>query len=217
MLMMPTCSPLAPITRTLGEPISWLRLTRLLWTILSSLRPSAKTTAAAVSTEGHCFRNVHLRPPLKSPPRPIMHGLSEQCGILRSSEARDKTPARARRTLSRPRLTFGRSRESRLAAPCPLDDTGDVVQAFDLEVRREGPRRVGFAGQTPLRTAVPRGDHPGRHRPLDVENRRRAVEHVPRLEPGLLQHPSVRARIRLRDAGLLRRADEVRLELFELR
>src|SRR5690606_13494315 len=48
MLMMPTCSPLAPITRTLGAPISWLRLTRLLWTILPSFRPSAKTTAAAV-------------------------------------------------------------------------------------------------------------------------------------------------------------------------
>lgn len=52
--------------------------------------------------------------------------------------------------------------------------------------------------------------------PLDVEHRRRAVDHVPRLQVRLVQHPAARARVRLMHAGVLRRRDEVRFEPLEL-
>src|SRR5690606_33419679 len=112
--------------------------------------------------------------------------------------------------------TRGRTRRS-ASSSGPLDDPRDIVEAFDLEVRGKIPGRVRLAGEPPLGAPQPGGDHPGRHRPLHVEIGRGAVEHVAGLEAVTLQDPSVRARIRLRDAGLLRRADEVRLEALELR
>src|SRR5690606_14104395 len=57
---------------------------------------------------------------LKSPPRPIMHGLSGQWSILRSLGGRDKTRARGRpgrRPLPRRRLTLDPA--ARLTSPRP--------------------------------------------------------------------------------------------------